>query len=304
MCKSPPHKKMLDYLLNDQTIDRSVAHLLGYTQLNSRLHQTGSSTSEVRKKTTIVVNSTKSEDSENDSDSESDYNPTTDMSQVGDEIVLFGLERSKNNRQAMMDARKAKLRKAGSGSKGKGTVGSSSAASPCVTGDDTILMPPPRAAASRGKTIRTPLYYDVDRCARWEASSIDEGARAAMQNLPVLPRPRKSQDFGVIGAPPQYAYDVLAPYMSFGGDDERLKGESMDDGFGVMLEDSTALMARLSFHSHSAKESRREMEMRYHESQAEVDRMWIALDEAVARQGRLVQVLVAAYNRGAKEGGL
>lgn len=29
-CKSPPYKKLLDRLLDDNTIDRSVAHLLGY----------------------------------------------------------------------------------------------------------------------------------------------------------------------------------------------------------------------------------------------------------------------------------
>lgn len=97
-----------------------------------------------------------------------------------------------------MDARRAKAGKYDSTGMGRGVAGSSSTAIPYVTGDETMMMPPPRAAASKGKAVRTPSFYDVDRCARWETPLVDEEARAASQGLPVLPRACKSQGFGVI----------------------------------------------------------------------------------------------------------
>lgn len=92
--------------------------------------------------------------------------------------------------------------------------------------------------------------------------------------------------------------------MSFDGDAKRLEDESIDDGFGAMLEDSASLMARLSFHLRSVSESRRDMERRYHESQDEVGRMCIALDESAVHRDRLIGDVVAAYDRDVKEGSI
>lgn len=185
--------------------------------MNSQLRQTGSLSPTISKKAMIVVDSTESEES--DSDSELYYDMETDMSNIGDEFVEAGIQKSKTERLALMEAKRAKVGKLGSGGKGKGAVGSSSMVSPCVTSDETAMMPPPRVIASRGKAYKTPSYYDVYRCTQWEApSDVTEEMRAELQNLSVLPRPRKSQGFWVIGDVPQYAYDVVAPYMSFDGD--------------------------------------------------------------------------------------
>lgn len=46
------------------------------------------------------------------------------------------------------------------------------------------------------------------------------------------------------------------------------------------------------------------MERCFHESQAEVSRMRVALDESTMQRGSLAEDAVTAYNKGVKEGGM
>lgn len=242
-CPRPPHKRELDCLLADTSIDRSVPHLLGYQQQYTRVRQVVGTSATVKVKATVYRSTTEEEDEEEEltSDSVSEYYPEGDMSSRGPDVIDSEVEARMAARQATLDKR-AKASRARYASKRKAGTGSSGAASPCVTNDDVFVVPAPIPPISRSKGHKTPTSYDVDKCARWTVPShVSDAARGQLEGLPKLPRPRNSQSFGVLGTGPDYARDVVAPYMSFEGDAAMLEKESSSANSDTMLEYATAV---------------------------------------------------------------
>lgn len=92
----------------------------------------------------------------------------------------------------------------------------------------------------KSKASRSPASYDVEKLARWRPpTDIDEASRAELEKLPRIPTPRGCPNFGVLGTGPVYARQVVAPYMSFAGDKEKLKARSSSEIFNSMLESTT-----------------------------------------------------------------
>lgn len=191
-CAEPPHKSLLNRLLNDPNGNRSVAYLLGYIQPNPRVRQTGSHSSVSGKKGPVYRDTIEEEGENSNSDSSSEYEPNSRMAGGGDDQVATKIRESVREHQANLDANRARARKApgGSGAKGKVVVESSGTATPCVTSDDVLLVPGPKSTCARSKVHRTPAFFDVDRCARWKPpSDIGEGDKVELEKLPRLPKP-------------------------------------------------------------------------------------------------------------------
>lgn len=242
-CPLPPHKYLLDCLLEEPSINRSVATLLSD---NLILHIADQGEKIRRKNSTYRDTTEEESSSSNSSDSCSEYDPSVEMTSRAAAMLEERNQQEAQRREAQFEAQRAKVRRTSKTSDNRGKSSSSNITNALST--ELAVQPLARVTPAKSKTKCAPATTDVDNLARWKPpTDIDESSRVEYSKLPKLPTPRVSSSFGILGTGPKYARHVIGPYMSFSGDKTKLSSQSSSDIFDSMME-STADVGSFLFY--------------------------------------------------------
>lgn len=237
-CPSPQYKELLDALLSDSEVDRSMSDILNFSKIYSRVRQVSVQSAISQHKVLTYRDMIEEDSSHSIRDNCSEYNLYVEMSDQGVEMIAKRRKKVVLDREARLLAKRSRARKSVASGNDKGKGVSSMTAN--VVAEGLTVQPVARATPVKGKIYRSPASYDVEKLSRWKPPlDIDEGVRAELGNLPKLPILRECPNFGVLGIGPKFASHVVAPYMKFAGDMVKLSSQSSSDIFDSMLESTT-----------------------------------------------------------------